>query len=103
MWLGGYGVIGRLIFAMNTIFFMPWSCIPFCYEYHLFYALAWYAILFIPIPLLCNLIAGSGGTAEVGAPLRWVWVVGGLVHRLRDGLAGPRGWAGSSGGWTLGR
>ena len=88
MGCGGYGVIGRLLFAMNTIFF---------------YALALYSISFIPFPLLCNLIAGSGGTAEVGAPLRWVWVVGGFVHRLRDGLAGPRGWAGSSGGWTLGR
>jgi hypothetical protein len=75
----------------------------FCYEYHLFYALTLYSISFIPFPILCNLIAGSGGTAEVGSPLRWVWVVGGLVHRLRDGLAGPRGWAGSSGGWTLGR
>ncbi len=42
----GYGVIGRLVFAMNTIFF---------------YALTLYSISFIPFPLLCNLIAGSGG------------------------------------------
>ena len=46
MGCGGYGVIGRLLFAMNTIFF---------------YALALYSISFIPFPLLCNLIAGSGG------------------------------------------
>ncbi len=43
MGLGGDGVIGRFIFAMNTIF----------------YALTLYSISFIPFPLLCNLIAGS--------------------------------------------
>ena len=65
---------------------------PFCYEYDFVALLISVTLLLVPV-----------GTAEVGAPLRWVWVVGGLVHRLRGGLAGPRGWAGSSGGWTLDR